>query len=62
MLRDNLSIKEIKKIISSQASRKSRNFIAHDIIHNNTSIKKIIPKIFSLYELYNKLALKIYRY
>jgi dephospho-CoA kinase len=54
-LRDNQTVKEIKKIIANQASRKERLSIAHDVILNNSSLENLKKQVINKHNYYMEL-------
>ncbi len=50
--RNGLSITQIKRIISTQASATQRRLVADDILNNSTSIKELLMQIKNLHSLY----------
>jgi dephospho-CoA kinase len=54
-LRDNQTVKEIKKIIANQASRKERLSIAHDVILNNSSLENLKKQVIYKHNYYMEL-------
>tara|TARA_Y100000389_G_C17447750_1_gene512676 strand:- start:1830 stop:2435 length:606 start_codon:yes stop_codon:yes gene_type:complete len=54
-LRDNQTVKEIKKIIANQASRKERLSIAHDVILNNSSLENLKKQVVNKHNYYMEL-------
>ena len=54
-LRDNQTVKEIKKIIANQASRKERLIIAHDVILNNSSLENLKKQVINKHNYYMEL-------
>ena len=54
-LRDNQTVKEIKKIIANQASRKERLSIAHDVILNNSSLENLKKQVINKHNFYMEL-------
>jgi dephospho-CoA kinase len=53
--RDNQTVKEIKKIIANQASRKERLSIAHDVILNNSSLENLKKQVINKHNYYMEL-------
>ena len=54
-IRDNTENKEIKKIISKQASREERLSIADDVILNNRNLDSLKDEVIKLHEKYIKM-------
>lgn len=54
--RDKAKIKQVKDILSTQASREERITIADDIISNNDSLDDLLAKVLKLHNQYLKLA------
>ena len=54
-IRDNTENKEIKKIISKQASREERLSIADDVILNNRNLDSLKDEVINLHEKYIKM-------
>ena len=55
-IRDNTENKEIKKIISKQASREERLSIADDVILNNRSLDSLKEEVIKLHKKYIKMS------
>ena len=54
-LRDNQTVKEIKKINANQALRKERLSIAHDVILNNSSLENLKKQVINKHNYYMEL-------